>query len=84
MASVNPGTVETELASASVTTNRVPHRGHFNRLPALMCSGKFKTTPHCWHWMVRGMIPCRGVSLATRAVTLVNIVKNPGNIVSRK
>ena len=44
-ASVVPGTVEIELASVSVTTNRVAHRGHFRRLPALMCGGKFKTTP---------------------------------------
>ena len=39
-ASVNPGTVDIELASASDTTNRVAHLGHFRRLPAAMCGGQ--------------------------------------------
>ena len=48
-ASSNPGTVDIELASASETTNRVAHLGHFSRLPAATWAGKFKTTPHRWH-----------------------------------
>ena len=42
VASSSPGMVEAELASDSEIVNRVPHRGHFNRLPAFAPAGRFK------------------------------------------
>ena len=54
-ASANPGAVEAELASDSVTLKRVPHLGHFIRLPGLTLGGRFKMTPHRWHWIVWGI-----------------------------
>jgi len=44
-----PGIVEAELASSSEMTNRIPHLGHFNRLPAFAPTGRFKITPHFLH-----------------------------------
>ena len=46
-ASAIPGAVDAELASDSVMAKRVPHRGHFKRLPGLIPGGRFKMTPHC-------------------------------------
>jgi hypothetical protein len=48
-ASAGPGKVDSELASATVTTNRIPHLGQRKRLPAVARSGMFKITPHCLH-----------------------------------
>ena len=39
-ASVLPGKSRNELASSSDTTNRVPHLGHFSRLPAVILCGQ--------------------------------------------
>ena len=55
-ASAGPGSVDAELASFSVTSKRFSHLGHFIRLPALIRSGRFRTIPHFWHRMVRGMV----------------------------
>jgi hypothetical protein len=45
-ASSGPGSVDNELASSWDTTNRLAHRGHLSRLPAMTWGGRFKTTPH--------------------------------------
>jgi hypothetical protein len=41
--------VDAELASSTVMTNRIPHFGHFNRLPAVAAAGRFKIVPQCLH-----------------------------------
>ncbi len=62
VASTIPGRVEAELASASDKANLYPHRGHFNRFPAVTEAGTLRRTRHSLHWMVRGMAALRAGS----------------------